>query len=328
MAGCGDGDGVVVVGPRVGDGRGCENTVACFVLNDVADGQCMEGKEAEGVENGVALFRGVLIPGEISGRGGRCPPGDGIDLEVDSGNEEFADGLAALVVEAGLGEVDVVGLPGAADLHLLGADLGGLGGGGGDLLINDGKTDEGIAIGAGGLGEVDGVEVAVVVAEELEAAVVDEANGVGGGVIGRIGFGIDEASASLSTVGGAASVVEGLAIAEAVGQGIAAGTEEGDGIGVCIDLQGWSALEGEAEVGEAGADGNAAGFGDRCDSGWDLGELETGSGGSGIKIEAAGLDGEVLIGFDAAAGCDGEAAIDVEVEGGVAGELTGDGGIA
>ena len=132
----------------------------------------------------------------------------------------------------------------------------------------------------------------------------------------------------MGTVGGAASVVEGLAIAEAVGQGIAAGTEEGDGIGVCIDLQGWSALEGEAEVGEAGADGNAAGFGDGCDSGWDLGELETGSGGSGIKIEAAGLDGEILIGFDAAAGCDGEAAIDVEVEGGVAGELTGDGGIA
>ena len=32
-----------------------------------------------------------------------------------------------------------------------------------------------------------------------------------------------------------------------MGQGIAAGANEGDGISVCIDLQGWSALEGKIE---------------------------------------------------------------------------------
>ena len=123
-------------------------------------------------------------------------------------------------------------------------------------------------------------------------------------------------------------VIENFAVAETMGQGIATGANEGDGISVCIDLQGWSALEGEIEWGEAGADGNAALLGDGCDSGWDLGELETGSGGSGIEIKAAGLDGEVLIGFDAAGLGNGEVAVNVEVEGGVTGEFTGDGGIA
>ena len=240
--------------PGVGNCLDIALAVQQLMALHIADVGGVEGQVAAAGQHGVHLGIAVVLPG-LAAAGLACAaPVDVAELEVDAGNQVFANQTLRRVVVAVLHQGQVVGEPLLTHRHHAGTHLVDRGGAGWRGHIRHLQPHQGIAGRTGRIAEVHKAAVEL----QLEAAGVEHLHrvGRGGGRVGGVGG--DQAGAASHQIGVTALVVEGGAAAEAVGQGSAIGPHVAEALAGAVHHQLHGPAKGQALVGQGGAGGHAA----------------------------------------------------------------------